>query len=99
MKCEQIIDVLRANRRPLAAAGVAHAYLFGSVTRRKPSPNDIDIMIDVAQEPFSMFDIMRVEEMMEDLLSSPVDVVVRADALKPGKKLNHAAREEVVNVF
>jgi hypothetical protein len=100
MKREQAITILRANRDALAAAGVLHAYLFGSVARDEAgSESDIDIMIDVAREPFTLFDKLRVKDRLENLFCRDVDVIIRADVLEPGKKLSRVASEEAINVF
>jgi predicted nucleotidyltransferase len=87
MKKDDVIDILRANRERLEALGVAHAYLFGSVARDEATPDsDVDVMIDVAHEPFTIFKIMHVQDRLENLLDRRVDVVIRADVLQ-GRKL------------
>jgi predicted nucleotidyltransferase len=98
MKRDEAIDMIRKNQEALQAVGVAHAYLFGSVARDEAGPDsDIDVMIDVAYEPFSIFKIMRVEETLEDIFNRKVDVVVRADAMQ-GKKLCNIV-SQAMNVF
>jgi len=98
MKRQQAIDIIRNNRQALEQVGVAHAYLFGSVAGDEAdADSDVDVMIDVAYEPFSMLKIIRVKNTLKDIFHKNVDVVVRADALE-GKNLR-AAVPTAINVF
>ncbi len=98
MKRDEVISVIRENRQALQAVGVAHAYLFGSVARDEAGPDsDIDVMIDVAYEPFTIFGIMRVQNTLEDIFKRKIDVVIRADAME-GKKLRDVV-PQAVDVF
>lgn len=98
MTNREIMSVLRTNRDALRAVGVEHAYLFGSVARGDDKPgSDIDVMIDVTHEPFSLLDLVGVQQKLEDILQRSVDVVIRTDALK-GNNLKNAA-SQAVNVF
>ena len=99
MKRNKAIKIIRSHRKQLEAAGVAHAYLFGSVARDEAnSKSDIDVMIDVAYEPFTLFKIAHVMGILEDLFHRRVDVVVRADALDKSRRLYQAAKE-ALSVF
>jgi predicted nucleotidyltransferase len=99
MKRDEAINIIRSNRKTLEEVGVAHAYLFGSVARDEAGPDsDIDVMIDVAYEPFSMLKVIHVKNALKDIFNKDVDVVVRADALEEGKRLNNAAKG-AVSVF
>ena len=96
MKRDEAIRIIRKHRATLENVGVAHAYLFGSVARDEAtSDSDVDVMIDVAYEPFSMLKVIHVKKTLKDLFNKNVDVVVRADALVEGKKLNVAAKEAI----
>jgi hypothetical protein len=98
MKRDEALRIIRQNRATLENVGVAHAYLFGSVARDEAdADSDIDVMIDVAYEPFTLFGIARVLGELEDMLNSRVDVVIRADALE-GKNL-HTVVPTAINVF
>jgi predicted nucleotidyltransferase len=99
MKRDEAITIIRQNRATLESVGVAHAYLFGSVARDEAgSDSDVDVMIDVIHEPFSMLKVIHVKNALKDMLNRDVDVIVRIDALVEGKKLNDAAKE-AVSVF
>jgi hypothetical protein len=98
MKRDDAIAIIRSNRKALEEAGVAHAYLFGSVARDEAGPDsDIDVMIDVAYEPFTIFKIMNVQITLEDLFHRRVDVVVRDDA-REGRKLRNVV-DQALHVF
>ena len=84
MDRDAIIDILKAHRAGLRAAGVSHAGVFGSVAR-DAARHDSDIDIVVALDPearLSVFDYVGLKQTIADLFDGPVDVVNR-DALKP----------------
>lgn len=59
--------------------GVRHLYLFGSVVRGDArATSDIDIAVDIDPEAdFSLLDLIGVQQMADDLLGWPTDVVER----------------------
>jgi predicted nucleotidyltransferase len=84
MNREAVIDILKRHREALNRHGVAHAALFGSVSRgEEHSGSDIDILIDLDPEAhLSVFDYVDLKEYIADLFDGPVDVVNR-EGLKP----------------
>ncbi len=105
MRRDTAISQLRDNRERLAALGVKHAYLFGSVAEDCAAlDSDIDVMVDLDEGPdgrkplFSAFDLGGIQHDLSEILGRRVDLVVRSDALKPGGKLSAAARQ-LVNAF
>lgn len=67
-KRAEVLDTVRAHR------GV-RAYLFGSVARGEETPqSDVDMLVEFAAGS-SLFDIIHLEEALEALLGTPVDVV------------------------
>ncbi len=102
----EIISRLHQHRAQLKALGVLHAYLFGSAARNAAGPeSDVDMMIDLDEGPggrkplFSAFDIGGIQFELTRILGRRVDVVVRRDALQPGKRLRAVAESQLVDVF
>ncbi|WP_166646421.1 nucleotidyltransferase family protein [Zavarzinia compransoris] len=97
---------LRDNREGLAALGVVHAYLFGSVARdAATAASDIDVMVDLDEGPggrkplFSAFDVGGIQSALAGIFGRPVDLVVRRDALRPGRRLRAVAESQLLDVF
>jgi len=78
-----IINRIRSVQEALNAAGVSHAYLFGSVARGDQDPeSDVDVAIDIAPDAkpgFTLLDLSGISILLEDELGVPVDVLVRED--------------------
>jgi predicted nucleotidyltransferase len=97
---------LRQSRESLAALGVVHAYLFGSIASDAATDDsDIDVLVDLDEGPsgrkplFSAFDVGGIRSELTDIFGLPVDLVVRRDALQPGRRLRAAAENQLVDVF
>ena len=72
---ESILDAVRRHRGNAIS-------LFGSVARGDDSPSsDFDFLVDFSTDS-SLFDLMRLQEELESLLGSSVDVV-SVGGLKP----------------
>lgn len=106
MDRSDVIERLHQNRARLEALGVVHAYLFGSVAQGAAGPDsDVDMMVDLDEGPggrkplFSAFDVGAIQFELTQLLGRPVDLVVRSDAVKPGKALRTVAESQLVHVF
>lgn len=54
-------------------------YVYGSAARDELAPNsDIDLFIDYDRAgPFSFVELIRLEQLLEDLLGRPVDLATR----------------------
>ncbi len=101
-----VIARLQVHRRELEALGVRRMYLFGSVARdAAAASSDVDVMVDLdegakGRKPmFSAFDVGGIQYALTRILERNVDLVVRADALKPGKRLRAVAESQLVDVF
>ena len=101
-----VIDRLHQSRPRLEALGVVHAYLFGSVALGTAGPeSDVDLMVDLDEGPhgrkplFSAFEVGGIQYELTKILGRRVDLVVRSDALKPGKRLRNTAEGQLVHVF
>ncbi|HET6228608.1 MAG TPA: nucleotidyltransferase domain-containing protein [Longimicrobiaceae bacterium] len=79
---EEALAILRANFAELETMGVESIALFGSVARGDARPDsDVDVLVDV-RPGVGFFGLFRVQERLEALLGTRVDLVAR-DALKP----------------
>jgi predicted nucleotidyltransferase len=106
MERSEIIRLLHEHRARLKALGVTHAYLFGSSGRDEAGPeSDVDVMVDLDEGPegrkplFSAFDVGGIQHELVQILGRRVDLVIRKDALKPGKRLKGVAESQLVDVF
>lgn len=107
MNRSEIISRLHENRARLEALGVTHAYLFGSFARDTAVTlgSDVDVMVDLDEGPngrkplFSAFDVGGIQTELTQILGRQVDLVVRRDALQPGKRLRAVAESQLVDVF
>lgn len=73
-------DAIAANadmiREIVAKNGAANPRIFGSVARGEDGPeSDIDILLEPGAPRFTGFDMMEIEERLEELLGTKVDVV------------------------
>lgn len=79
-------EVLKLRRdailRIASARGARHVRVFGSTVRGERGPSsDIDLLVEM-DPGRSLVDLMSLEDELEQLLGSPVDVVTEA-ALSP----------------
>ncbi len=104
----EVINRLQVNQDRLKALGVTRAYLFGSFARGDGAAtptSDVDVMVDLDEGPggrkplFSAFEVGAVQNELTQILGRPVDLVVRKDALAPGKRLRAVAESKLLNVF
>jgi predicted nucleotidyltransferase len=97
MNREQILERLRAERPDLRTRfGVSGISLFGSAARNDFGPaSDVDVLVDF-DRPITLFDIVAVQQHLEQCLGGrKVDVVPR-DSLYPA--FSPAIQREAVNV-
>ena len=77
---DEVVAKLEALESPLRERGIRSLAVFGSVARGTARPDsDVDVLIDV--EPgmsFSLIDLVRLKDFLEDRLGYKVDVVTRA---------------------
>jgi len=106
MRREEALERLKRHQAELVSMGVRHAYLFGSVARdAATAESDIDVMVDLDEGPggrkplFSAFDLGGIRQELTQIFGRPVDVVVRQDALRPGRRLRAVAESQLVTVF
>jgi hypothetical protein len=88
---DRALTILRDHRAQLAAMGVLHAGIFGSLARgqaRKRSDIDVFVVLDESRH-LSVYDFVGIRHFLRDVLHPRIDVVER-DAVKP------ALREQVL---
>jgi predicted nucleotidyltransferase len=77
---DQILQVIDANRGRLSALGVIELALFGSYARGDAGPeSDVDFVVQFTEKSFDRY--MDLRELLEELLGSKVDLVLK-DAIK-----------------
>lgn len=84
-----LVGILRAHLPALTAQyRIKSLGLFGSYVRREQKPtSDLDILVEFDEAP-SLFEFIRLEHRLSDLLGVKVDLVMK-DSLKPaiGKRI------------
>jgi hypothetical protein len=90
-----VLEILRAHRAELRAAGVLHLRLFGSFARGHATPeSDIDLIADFDPAMrLSLLDMVQIEDRLAAILGLKVDLAP-ADTLKDYVR-NDADREAV----
>jgi predicted nucleotidyltransferase len=83
MDREQVIATLREHEMELKAAGIVHLRLHGSVARAERHNSDVDLIAELdPSKPFSLIDMVGLENRLSDLLGAHVDLSP-AHMLKP----------------
>jgi predicted nucleotidyltransferase len=81
MRRADALALLQAHRAEFAAAGVVRLALFGSLARDEADAgSDVDLLV-AFDRPIGLFDFIRLQERLENILGRPVDLVTE-DALK-----------------
>lgn len=75
-------SIIESIKNTLKRYGIPKAYLFGSFARMDDDYHDIDVAIEPPQGKFPLFDLVNVEQELEDLTDKKVDVLIYR-ALKP----------------
>jgi uncharacterized protein len=57
--------------------GASNIRVFGSASRGEPSPGDLDLLVDMAQDR-NLLDLISLSQDLEDALEVRVDVVTEA---------------------
>jgi uncharacterized protein len=93
-----IIATLRDHQPALAAMGIRHAGVFGSVARGEAGPeSDIDILVEFEPgQPRDIYAYVGIQERVATLFSGRVDVVDRG-ALRP--RLRDTVMRDLIDAF
>ncbi len=74
MNRDQVLAILTAHQSELRELGVKSLDLFGSVARDEANPDsDVDFLVEFV-EPGGLFQLFTVQNYLEDLLKSSVDL-------------------------
>ena len=81
---DNVLTTLRAHESELRRMGVAHAAVFGSVSRGQAGEgSDVDVLVELDQErPIGIFEYARLKLYVNELLDGSGDVVNRR-TIKP----------------
>jgi predicted nucleotidyltransferase len=75
MERENIIQLLKSQKRRLKKFGVRSISIFGSVARDKArKQSDIDLLVEF-EKPVGLFEFARLKLYLEELLGRKVDLV------------------------
>ena len=81
MKRDEVLAIVIAHREQLQKMGVKSLQLFGSVARDEARPDsDVDFLVEF-DRPGGLFQLMRVQYYLEDILGCSVDLGTQ-DALR-----------------
>ncbi len=87
MQRDEALATLRANRRRIAAHGVARLAVFGSVARNEATAaSDVDILVEFRSDArIGLFEFARLRRDLAELLGCEVDLVT-PEALRPSMR-------------
>ncbi len=99
MRRNEALDRLRRHRVELEQLGVGRLFLYGSVARdNADGESDVDLLVEPSDPRFSLFDLMRVQDVCSRLLGRPAELhdyrgLARAPAFRDRES------PDLVNVF
>jgi uncharacterized protein len=95
MDRDKVLEILRVHVYELKQLGIRSLVLFGSVARGEARPeSDIDLLVDL-EAPFTFDRYIQAKFYLEDLLGSPVDLVME-ETLKPRARI--VVQQEAIRV-
>ena len=78
MTLEDVLQILRDHRDELRDRGVETLAVFGSTARgESDSSSDVDLIVELSR-PMGLFEFVRLQQHLETLLGSPVDLVTKS---------------------
>ena len=99
MTRESIINQLRTQAPAIKAQGATALYLFGSYARDQATDHsDVDVFVEYSQhdgKPFNVFDLSRIQLIIEDALGMPVDVLTRDSMVQ----IKASAEQDAIQIF
>ncbi|MBN2303494.1 MAG: nucleotidyltransferase family protein [Anaerolineae bacterium] len=86
LSADTILKTLTAHADKLREMGVRRIGLFGSHVRGEAQlDSDIDLLVEMSQSRYSLFDVLRIGVYLEDVFGHTVDVIPY-DAIRPTAK-------------
>ena len=99
MRRDDALRKLRQRRDQLEGIGVSQLFLYGSVARDQADANsDVDLLVESASPTFSIFDLVRVKDLCQQILGSSADVHHHG-GLKRASSLRANIAAELIRVF
>jgi len=79
MNRDRAVNLLKRHEKEFHEAGIGALYIFGSVARNQASDDsDVDVFFDLNRpRGFTLFDLVAIQERMQDILGTKVDVMTR----------------------
>lgn len=78
MTRNDVLNKIRPLAPELKRLGLGKLYLFGSVAREEPQPNDVDLLYEADEKhKLDYFELVDAAERLEELLGQRVDLVDR----------------------
>ncbi|MEO6913365.1 MAG: nucleotidyltransferase domain-containing protein [Candidatus Baltobacteraceae bacterium] len=94
----RVLEIIREHQDELKRIKIQHISVFGSVARGEDGPDsDVDLIIAVPAEGFSLFDLAGAGNVLEDLLARRVDLITERAAKRDVRMVGALA--EAVHVF
>ena len=92
------IKLIKSHANNLKKRGVTGMYLFGSVARNQETHrSDIDLFFDYDQDGhFSLFNVMEIQEYVEEILGEKTDVIPRGSL---HRRIRKGVIEEALRIF
>ena len=75
MRRDEALRRLRERQEALEGVGVSELFLYGSVARdQAEAESDVDLLVESASPHFTIFDLVDVKALCQDILGAPADV-------------------------
>ncbi len=97
MRRAEVLSALRPLENELKRLGFGKLYLFGSVARDEPDPNDVDLLYEGRQEGSpGFFELTDALARLEQVLGRSVDLV---DRQRLHYRLRPRVESELVEIY
>ena len=97
MTREDVFEKIRPLAPELKRLGLGKLYLFGSVAREEPNPNDVDLLYEAAENhELDFFELADATERLEGLLGRRVDLVERE---RLHRRIRPRVEAELVEIY
>jgi predicted nucleotidyltransferase len=96
MKRDQVVALLKRHEAEFRSAGVGALSLFGSAARDEARDgSDVDLFFDLERpRGFTLFDFVALQQRMQDILGTNVDLMTR-QGIHPRRRRIEAAAVRV----
>ena len=99
MRRDEALRRLRARREALEGAGVSELFLYGSVARDEADrDSDVDLLVESASPRFTIFNLVEVKALCQDILGAPADVHHHG-GLRRSAAFQSAVSPDLIRVF